>query len=255
MAEDATAVQSAVLAEDAGIRNYRKRLAALKEKNPFEQKFALPEPDSATSGGMATSDSTSSSAGASTAASGADTTAAGAGDSVSNTVESTSVDETTVDQTTVDQTTVDQTTVDEPAGSEGGSEPAQPQPEIRFYAGRIDVVAGPLGSAKKLEGVRPLDFLPNDRAPVAAFIGLGEGGDRAVFSLSRELTETNGEGTCAPKKPNPCEFLSLRVGEQRTLEYGPDGTVYRLKLLDARVVRVPDPRHQQASDQSNSAAD
>jgi hypothetical protein len=43
---EATAAQPAVLAETVGIRDYRKRLEALKSKNPFKQKFALPTPQS-----------------------------------------------------------------------------------------------------------------------------------------------------------------------------------------------------------------
>jgi len=117
----------------------------------------------------------------------------------------------------------------------------EPKPEIRFFAGRVDLTIGPLGKAKTIENVRYLDFLPNDKAPVVAFIGLGEGAKKAVFSVSRDVAETAGEGSCAPKKPSPCQFLTLRIGEQRTFKYA-DGKTYRLKLLDTHVVRVPDPR-------------
>jgi len=42
---DATEVRSAVLVEQTGIRNYRKRLEALREKNPFKQQFEIESPD------------------------------------------------------------------------------------------------------------------------------------------------------------------------------------------------------------------
>ena len=53
---------------------------------------------------------------------------------------------------------------------------------------------------------------------MVAFLGLGEGGEKAVFSVSSDVVETDGEGSCAPKQPAPCQFLTLKIGEQRTLQ-------------------------------------
>ena len=86
-----------------------------------------------------------------------------------------------------------------------------------------------------------LDFLPNDKAPVVAFIGLREGAERALFSVSSDVAETKGDGSCAPKKPAPCQFLTLEVGDERRFKFA-DGRTYRLKLLATHVVRIPDPR-------------
>jgi hypothetical protein len=133
--------------------------------------------------------------------------------------------------TQVDETTVDETTVEEP------------KPEIRFYAGRVDVTVGQLGNAKRVRDVRYLDFLPGDKSPVVAFIGLREGAERAVFSVSSDVAETSGEGSCAPKKPSPCQFLTLKIGEQHKFKFA-DGRTYRLRLLNTHVVRVPDPRNE-----------
>ena len=44
---------------------------------------------------------------------------------------------------------------------------------------------GPVGEGKVVEDVRSLEFLPSEKNPVVAFIGLGEGGERAVFSVTR----------------------------------------------------------------------
>ena len=63
----------------------------------------------------------------------------------------------------------------------------------------------------------------------------------AVFSVSRDVVETDGDGSCAPKKPAPCQYLTLEVGDQQTFKSA-DGTTYRLRLLQTHVVRVPDPR-------------
>lgn len=223
--EEATAVQSAVLAEEVGIRDYRKRLAVLREKNPFAQKFALPPGGGGGSGGgsggsgSATDTSTISSTTTSTASTESVTETSSSSETTTGGGSSTQIDETTVNETTVNQ----------------------PQPQIRFYAGRVDVTIGPLGKTKKVEDVRRLDLLPDDKAPVVAFVGLRDGAQKAVFSVSSDVAETSGEGSCAPKKPSPCQFLSLKIGDERKFKFV-NGRTYRLKLLATHVVRIPDPR-------------
>lgn len=232
--DEAAAVQSAVLVEEVGIRDYRKRLDELKQKNPFDQKFTLPPPSAGGVGGVGgvggaggAIPSTPSAPIAPSPSPAPSSPIGSTTDTFDETVDSTSIDETTVNETTIHETTVNE-------------EPTQP-PEIHFYAGRIDVVIGPLGKAQEKRGVRYLDLLPSDKSPVVAFLGLGEAADKAVFSVSSDVIETDGQGHCAPKRPRPCQFLTLRTGEQRMLKLA-NGKTFRLKLLDTQVVRVPDPR-------------
>jgi hypothetical protein len=239
--DDATAVAPAVMVNDAGVRDYKKRLAELKETNPFEQKYALPTPQSVAlqdtgSGSSPSTSTTTSSAGGSTSI---DTTVTD-----TSTTSSSSAGSVTTDTTTV---TDSESTADDSGPDQSGSS-KPPKPEVRFYAGRIDVTVGKLGDAKRIDDVGYLDLLPNDNRPVVAFIGLANGADAAVFSISRDVVETEGDGSCAPKKPSPCEFLTLEVGDQETLKTT-DGTTYRLRLLHTHVVRVPDPRTQNGDDQ------
>jgi hypothetical protein len=242
--EDAAAAAPAVLVNEAGVRDYRKRLDQLKETNPFQQKFALPTPESVELQGD------DSSTGAPTAASGT-----GESSSLDTAVTGTTVTD-TVDSAPSPVTT--DTTVTEPDGEQVdtsvATEPEQPKPEARFYAGRIDVTVGELGDAKRVDGARYLDLLPSKSRPVVAFLGLAVGGEGAVFSVAREVVETDGDGSCAPKQPAPCQFLSMEVGDKRTFKYA-DGTTFRLTLRDTDIVRVPDPRRQQAADQPDAATD
>jgi hypothetical protein len=227
--EGAGAVDAAVLAEQTGIRSYKKRLAELKETNPFEQKFALPTPES-----VALEEPTSAAVSSSQ-----DSSVASSSTSTSALSESISSSTTSTSDTTIDQTTIEDTTIQETA------EPIEvepPKPELRFFADRVDVKFGPLGHTRDYDGVRHLEFLPDDKAPVVAFVGLAGSGDQAVFSISSDVVETRGEGSCAPKKPSPCEFLTVKEGEERHLKYGLDGKTYRLKLRETRIVRIPDPR-------------
>jgi hypothetical protein len=237
-------VEPAVLTADPGVRQYRKRLATLKETNPFVQKFALPDPDQVAlqpTGGGAEAEAASS---------------GGAGGSASS-VETT-VSESVADAAGGSASVTTDTTVTEPDGAEANTETTEetkpPKPDAHFYAGRIDVTIGQLGDAKRVEGVRYLDLLPSENHPVVAFLGLAKGGEGAVFSVSRDVVETDGDGGCAPKKPAPCQYLTLQEGDEQMFKYA-DGTTYRLRLLRTHIVRVPDPREQHAGDQSATATD
>jgi hypothetical protein len=240
--EDGTAVAPAVLVEDAGVRDYRKRLDELKETNPFEQKYALPTPESvALEGQGGASDVSAAAAGTGGSSSSLESTADGGLDAASAGSSSVTTD----------------TTVTEPGGGEVETSPTEeaepPKAEVRFYAGRIDVTVGELGDAKRVDGVRYLELLPSKSRPVVAFLGLAPGGESAVFSVARDVVETDGEGSCAPKQPAPCQFVTLEAGEEQTFKYA-DGTTFRLRLLHTHIVRVPDPRDQHGGDQSGADA-
>jgi hypothetical protein len=220
---EATAVEPAVLVEEqSGLRNYRDRLAALKEKNPFEQKFSLPTESQV-----------------------------GIEEPVEPTVQATAPAPTTSSAPNgVDGASVSPVPSVDPGASEPGpatpteTKPAeQSKPDPRFYAGRVDVKVGEPGDAKVREGVSSLKVLPGENDPVVVFLGLGEGGNSAKFSVSTDVVATSGDGNCSPKRPKPCRYLKLKVGDERRLVVGEEEQrVVRLKLLGAHIVRVPDPR-------------
>jgi hypothetical protein len=243
--QDSANVAPAVLVTDTGVRDYKKRLAELKKTNPFKQKYALPTPKSVA---LEKSGSSSSSPSSSSTAPPATTSSGDASTSIDTTVTDTSTGSSSSGSVTTDTTV---TTDGTGSTASSGPQTKPPKPEVRFYAGRIDVTVGQLGDANRLDDVRYLDLLPNDKAPVVAFLGLANGAQGAVFSVSRDVVETDGDGTCAPKKPAPCEFLTLNTGDQETLKLA-DGTTYRLRLLHTHVVRVPDPRDENGSDQPSS---
>jgi hypothetical protein len=231
--DEASEVSAAVLVEQSGIRNYRKRLAQLKEQDPFDQKFALPSP-----GDVAIDEENAEAAGIDTGADAADTSAPVSSSSTPSTDEITDSISESVTQASppVDSTVQETTTVTE-------TKPVEPpKPQVRFFDDRVDVALGPLGHVRKYDDVRSLDFLPEDKTPVITFVGLAGNGESAVFSISSDVFETSGEGSCAPKKPAACQYLTLKEGEERRLKYEPNGKTYRLKLRETHIVRVPDPR-------------
>jgi hypothetical protein len=219
------------------VRDYTKRLEALKKKNPFVQQFSdSPETGDALADQEADVTGATADAGTTTDA-GLGEPVGGGGESLGDVPDDTSADDST------------DTTSDEPK--------PEVQTQTRFYAPRVDVTFGQLGNAKQYEDVRYFDFLPDEKAAVVAFLGLGESADKAVFAVSNEVTESSGDGSCAPHGVAGCELLILRIGEQRTLKVEGDGEyaetkTFRLKVLDTNFTRIPDPRDEDSGDESSA---
>lgn len=228
-AENGKAVP-AVLIADEGVRNYRKRLDLLRMKNPFEEKFQLP---TITEGGLedVTAVSDTSVTGVSTEA----TVESGdAGVSVSTGDTSTSSGD--------DTASADSSSDGGGGGSgdSGGSSADDSGQSETLYTYHVSVLAGPAGEEEPYEDVEPLTVLPGAAAPVAIFAGATEDGKRAVFMVSSDVTGTSGEGSCLPSASD-CEYLVLREGQSRSLDYasagGPSGT-YVLELTSIDLVPV-----------------
>jgi hypothetical protein len=207
--EGAEAVAPAVLTEETiGVRDYRKRLDALKSKNPFEGSFASP----LASGGGGDSDEP-------------DT------DTATSTTSPPTGGATPTDPATTP--TDDLSTTGDAPSSDGGT-----AGEILILAPRVDVKAGRFGEPKDIEGVELGDLLPDRRkAPVVMLIGVSEDLRHATFLVSDDVSATNGEGSCRPRA-NDCEFLRLADGEKRTFVYEPNGRKYVVKVTDIREVVV-----------------
>jgi hypothetical protein len=213
---EATAAQPAVLAETAGVRDYRKRLEALKSKNPFEQKFALPTPES-----VALADDgsgSSSSADPATGSLGAASTSTSSGSSGG-------------DLPTASPTPP----VPQPA-------PGSVKHTRRLITRVVDVTLGPLGETKAYDNVRYTDLLPSNEVPIVAYFSASPNAKRAAFLLSAGVVSSDGDGTCAPS-PESCYYLVMKPGDQRYLHYQPEGAtevvVYRFKLrkIEEKVVK------------------
>jgi hypothetical protein len=201
-----TAAQPAVLAEQVGIRDYRKRLEALKSKNPFKQQFALPTPES-----VAIADDPS----------------------------GTEAEPTTSTDTATGispGSTLSPATPADPVPSAGGTSsppPGHVKHATKLITRVVDVTLGPLGEAKQYDNVRRTDVLPSNDDPIIAFFGASPNGKRAAFLLSAGVVNSDGDGTCAPA-PDSCYFLEMKEGDQRYLHIQPEGelepVVYRFKL-------------------------
>ena len=189
--------ETAVLAYEPGLRNYRERLSKLQSKDPFKQHFSgstsaaaeLGDSLSVTTGGSA---SLGSSGGSS------DTTPTSSGGSDSG-------------------------------GSGGGDK--KTVVETKYVSYDLNVAVGPAGSLRTRRDVQQLTFLPSESNPVLVFLGIAEGGGKAMFLVSSDVSAVSGDGACMPSDSSPCEILVLRRGQVENLTYDPDGRVYRIKVL------------------------
>jgi hypothetical protein len=210
---DATAAQPAVLAENVGIRDYRKRLEALKSKNPFKQQFALPTPQSVALQNPTEAPDTSAASGVSSPA-----TSAAAG-SVSPETPS----------------TVPSPPVSQP--NHGTVKHTR-----RLVTRVVDVTLGPLGETKEYDSVRYTELLPSNEVPIVAYFSASPNSKRAAFLLSAGVVSSDGDGTCAPS-PESCYYLVMKPGDQRYLHYRPEDAteevIYRFKLrkIEEKVVK------------------
>lgn len=226
---DSSEVTSAVLVDSSvDVRNYRKRLAKLKSKNPFTQHFGVQHTPNVASNGGLSSDNTAAPPVANPNGTPSTTTPPSGGGPTSTSVSS--------GPPTTPATTTPESTP--PVANPNGTPSTPAPPEIRFVAGRVDVTVGPIGEGKDIDNVKYLTFLPSDHDPIAAFVGLTTSGEnaRAVFALSSLAEVGDGDGVCAPHKPAPCQFLTLKPGEQRYIKY--NDKTYRLKVRDTSVVNI-----------------
>jgi hypothetical protein len=207
----ASAAEPAVVTQQLGVTNYKKRLERLKSKNPFRQQFtsvpkrqSLKTTSSGTpSSGLTTSSGTSSS-GASTSTTSTSGASAGSGAAPS----------------------APPVTTTTPA-------PPPPKPKLFLFSieRRIDVKVGPAGDLNEKKGVRQLSLLPNKAKPIVAYLGTNEAGDKALFLVSNDVTDSSGDGVCLAPQSN-CQYMTLKVGDVETFDYGPDpSTTYKLRLV------------------------
>ena len=232
---------AAVLADNSvSVRNYKKRLAALKSTNPFKPAFQ---------GGDSSSGGDGSGGGSSASTSGTTAAAGGGTGTIDYPTETGTPNDLSINDgtqnTTVDETTVDDTTVDETGGNgnggngNGGNQPSSQDVEVvnHLVTRRVDVMIGLQGNPKLHENVKPMTILPDAEASVVAYLGTDEKGKRAAFVVARGATLAGGTAACVPA-PENCLYITLQKGETATLDFGTDGQTYDLRLLQIRDVEL-----------------
>jgi len=228
---DAAELRPAVVVEQTGIRSYRKRLQALRKKNPFEQQFdAAPEETSVAVGSEPADASVS---------------IAGAGDGGNSDPLSSSSPEIVGSSSPGAAPGVsvggdlsgDSAAFPVEESEEGEETEVREVETVISYSVSVDV--GRAGELEEREAVERFAPLPSKQVPVLIYIGVSENGERAAFLVSREVIGTRGDGICIRSKSGDCELVMMKVGEAREFLYGPDGERFRLKLRSISVVEEP----------------
>ncbi len=114
-------------------------------------------------------------------------------------------------------------------------EPEAPAPKADpLDAYRISLRFGEAGKVKTRRDLARLTPLPSVDNPFFVFLGVLEGGKRAVFLVSADAKPT-GDGVCKPR-PTACETIELRVGDTEffDLERESGPVQYQLDLLSIR---------------------
>jgi hypothetical protein len=228
-ADQASATEPAVVTQQLGVTDYRKRLDQFQSKNPFRRHYtALPKNAklSTTSSGGTSTSATSATSATTTSATGVSspspsTTSLSGGSSSFSAPPSTA-----------------------PTGSGSGEsgggtsdKPASPG----WFSFRVSVAVGPAGHLTEQKSVKRLTFLPGDNRPLVAFIGVTEDAKRAIFSVSHDVSSVRGDGHCTPRRGS-CSFLELQPGDKASLAYAPEGNrAYNLKLRGIKLVPVSKP--------------
>ena len=213
-----SAAEPAVMTEDVGVRSYNKRLAALKEKDPFKRNFKLPKLPGGNPGRLAPP------ASAGVAATPPSSPAA-ASSAVSATPPATTASSSSSSADTPPTSTTRTVTVQSHV----------PQP--RVYNTVVDLKIGAPGDLKRRDGVKPLTQLPHASNPVVALMGATLDRTTATFLVSRDVASVQGGSGCSPNR-SACQLLTMKPGGRAKLVDPTSGKTYVLKVLDIRLVRV-----------------
>jgi hypothetical protein len=218
-AGSSSAAEPAVVTEQLGVTDYRKRLDQLKSKNPFRKHFrALPGSAKLTTTSSASTTSTATSTTSATSAPSSSTPA-------------------TIPPASPPASTGGSSTTPSGGSDNSGS---KPRPS-RFFAFRVSVAVGPAGKLTERNSVKRLAFLPGENRPLVAFIGVTEDAKRAIFAVSDDVSSVRGDGRCVPRR-GACNFLELKRGDKATLRYAPErDRAFNLKLRGIKLVPVSGP--------------
>lgn len=226
--EGESAAVPAVVTQELGVTNYRKRLDRLQSKNPFRQPFAAaPELSNRVKKASITSSNIpSTDTGTADAATSSDSASA-AGVTDTGTV---STDTSSAASTTASPP---------PTSSVGNANTRHPKPKRLYYAWRASVKVGESGHLKDRPEVQRLALLPSEGKPVVTFLGATEDGSQALFLVSSDVDDVGGDGRCLPSHSS-CRYVVMSKGDKTSFHYAPNNTRYNLVLVDIHAVEVTD---------------
>lgn len=196
-----------------GLRDYRRRLNELQEKDPFVQQFS----GGGGEGGSASSSEVSS------------------GGSATPTESS---------------FTSPETSSPSPTSEPPSDEPSPDSPGITWFSYAMDVRVVSLGEAgsssqnganENNTSVRhnlpELTVLPSRDAPAAIYMGVTKDGKKALMMISDQVQGIFGDATCVLGSTS-CQLLAMEPGLPVTFVYGPAERTFRIEILKLRLLNT-----------------
>jgi hypothetical protein len=196
-----------------GLRDYRRRLDELEEKDPFVQQFS-----GGGEGAPATVSSETGGGGSATAP----------GSSITSPESSTPG----------------------PTESSPPIEPSPNSPDITWFSYAMDVRVVSLGEAgsspqngasESNTSVRrnlpELTVLPSREAPAAIYMGVTRDGKKALMMISDQVQGIFGDATCVLGSAS-CQLLAMEPGLPVTFVYGPAERTFRIEILKLRLLNT-----------------
>jgi hypothetical protein len=187
-----------------GLRDYRRRLAKQRAKDPFIQQYASPAGEAG--------------------ASGEGEIPSGGSEESSPAPESTGTPETP-------ETT---------PPPEGNGEPPE-DGQLQYYSFAIDTRVVPVNSSKNKpepsvrHNLPEMTMLPSRSVPALTFIGVTKDEKNAVMLVSDKVTGLFGDAVCIVGS-EACQLIALEPGIPETVVYGADSRTYRIELLKLRLI-------------------
>lgn len=90
---------------------------------------------------------------------------------------------------------------------------------------------------KERSGVALGDILPSRDVPIISMVAVSDDLEKVSFIVSGDVSESTGDGHCAPSKTH-CEFLTLKEGQAQRFVYGPQESIRRVVVDDVREIVV-----------------
>jgi len=228
-ASDSAAVP-AVVTQQLGVTNYKKRLDQLQSKDPFK---APPSADAVTN--KVKNASITSANIPSTGSTSSTSTSTGTSSSTSTSTTPSTTSPTT--PATGGTPTASPPVSSTPPSSGGSSSSAthHTKPTFHLYTYRVAVKVGEPGKLATRPEVSSLALLPGKSKPILSF--LEANGKQALFLVSTDVDSVKGDGRCTPR-PADCQYIIMRPGDKASFHYAPTDQRYNLVLKDIHAVEI-----------------
>ena len=216
----------AVVTQELGVTNYKKRLDSGQSKDPFQGPSSTQGVSSRVKRASITDaniPSTSTSSTSSGSTSSTDT---------SGTTSTSSVPPSTSPSTSATGGT---STISPSSGGSASQPTHHKQPRVQRYTYRISIKVGEPGKLASRPDVSSLALLPSKSKPVVSF--LEANGKQALFSVSSDVDSVKGDGRCAPK-PAHCQYIRMKPGDKASFHYAPSNKRFNLVLEDIHAVKI-----------------